>query len=208
MNNIYDRVQKDQEGNDVWIYDYNLLKNPTMFIIVLKAFALAFLFPYFLVVLLSVIDGDFNLDRFVNISKGFLIIYTFLILLITFSYYLIYIPLKGKSYLIIYKMNEKDITFIEHRDKKNKMNALQKVGVIVGTLSGNPTLAGSNLLAMSHSSLTSRFSRVRKIIIYNNHIKLRGSDMVHNHIWFHQDDKDYIINVLSSKCTKAKVITR
>lgn len=204
----YKRVTAKPDQTYIWTYDMNLFKDPSVFITVCKIVVACMLLPYMLVFTLALFEGNLKRD-FLALTQPFIYIILFMVILVAFSYYLVYIPLHGNHYIIIYDLTPTTITFIESKKDTKQNEIASSIGVIIGLLAGNPTTAGANLLALSKSEMTTSFDQVTKIIIYKHqHMKLISNDLTRNLICYHKDDQTFVESYIIDKCTKAKVIRK
>lgn len=208
LNTNYERVTVKPDQSYIWTYHMNLFKDTSVIISVTKIILLGLSFPYLLVMVLALFEGNFSRDFFA-ITSTFFYLSLFMILLLAFSYYIVYLPLHGNKYTIIYEMNNNTIRFIESKKDTHINEVVSSIGIIVGALAGNPTTAGANLLSLSNSEMTTEFKHVSKVIIYKHqHLKLISKDLTRNLICYHIDDKQFVESYIIDHCPTARIIKK
>ena len=186
------------DGKYRWVYEFNMLKESTIFFTVFKVLAISSLIP-FLILVISNGFKDFNRSL-----KAFMIIVGILFILCVISYVLITLFYGGK-YCIVFTMDDKGIT---HAQQEKQFRKAQLIGVITamaGASSGKPGVAGTGILAASKSELYSDFGSVRSIRVYpkRNLIKL-DYPTNHNQIYCEDDALAFIEKHIRENCTGVK----
>lgn len=189
-----------------WLYKINLFKDTLIPLTVFKIFALSCFAPVLLLLVLSIFEGNFTRDWFMFIKVYLLLISIFTVLLL-FSYYLVYIPIRGGKYFVMYELDDNNIKFIESKKNSDKMIWLNGIGIFAGLVSGNLGVAGANMISASRKQMNTKMKNVKKIVVYKSNVmKLISNDMTRNLIYYTAENKDFIINFMKNNCNQAQFV--
>ncbi len=147
-----------------WVYEYEMLKRPGLLFTVWRVMALSLGIVYAFVVLMDVVQ-DFEYVGFAGLwetTKVFLIILAVL-LLISVVAYLFVAASYGWKYMVLFEMDETRVTHIHMPSQFQRAQALGWLTAMAGAVTANPTLMGQGLLASARNSMTSEFSKVRRV---------------------------------------------
>ncbi|MBO6159175.1 MAG: zinc ribbon domain-containing protein [Firmicutes bacterium] len=199
------------DGKYRWIYEYRMLKNPTILITVLKGMTLSWGIVMGFIVLFLLIDGDF---RYWNRSDGlsffgaFLLLLLFLLVLSVVSY-LILAAVWGWSYQVLLTMDEDGVELRMMKKDFQKAQAIGWLTAAAGLVSGNIGRVGTGILAATRDSSSSVFQRVRKVkavrrrqVIYVNQL------LGHNQVYAEGADYDFVLNYICERVPETARITK
>ena len=205
-------VEKDYQGKEVrlcqdgkyrWVYEMNLLKNPTIFLTTLKVMVIAVGVVGLFMLAIAAFQGDLDLEWFrfwlklMGIMLGIFIILTVVSMLITAG-------ILGK-YVVLFEMDEKEVVHIQMPRQVKKAEVIGLITVLVGTMAKNPTTIGTGLLAASKSKSTSEFVNVRRVKAYRRRNLIKVNQLLNkNQIYVSDEDFDFVYEFIRSRCTNAK----
>lgn len=192
-------IRQGTDGTYRWMVEINLLKDTTIIFTVCKILLLACLVPLTLTIFLAVVEGNLMknwlpLLELFGLAVGIVMAVTFI------GYYLVFIPIQGTRYPVVFEMDRKGIRHIQMPKSQDKTQVISWLGIMAGLLAGNPTVVGSNLLAAARKQFYTPFKKVKKIEVDRQKkiIKLVDSDMGRNLIYSSgeafQMVQEYIIN--------------
>lgn len=189
-----------------WVYELNMLKNPTILITVWKVLGIAFGAVYLFDILISLAtDSMYGLEGFWGITRMFLILAA-VFLGISIAAYLIVAAVYGGKYVILFEMDEKQVKHIQMPRQYKKAQVLGLLGVLAGLVSGNPAVTGGGLAAAARSSTTSVFVNVAKVkarrqrhVIYVNQLLNR------NQVYAEDPDYEFVRSYIAQRCVNAKI---
>lgn len=208
MEEIYKGIKETGTNHYTWVYDMNLLKEPIVFVTVLKILILSIQVPVLLLLILALFEGNLQSD----IGKIFmveLVLLGIVFLLSVVGYYLIYMPIHGVRYLILYEMDAYKIRFIESGKHQKRNQIFNYIGIAAGFMIGDMTVVGASLLANARRQMTTEYKDILKIIIYKRrYIKLISKDMTRNLICYEAGDQEFIVNFIKGRALMAKIIEK
>lgn len=189
-----------------WYYEYKMLKNPTIFLTVLKVLGMSAAIVAALVAIFSLKDWiNYGFQLEAGSGKVLLIVIA-VFLGITVLSYIILAALYGWKYLVLFEMDETQITHIQMPRQVKKAETVGLLTALVGAMSDRPALAGVGLVSTVKSTSTSEWEKVRKVkcrrglqTIYVN------SRLDHNQIYVEPEDFDFVKDFIVSHCTNAKI---
>ena len=192
------------DGKYRWVYELDMLRNPSLLILVFKVFCISILIVGGFIFLLVLYDGDSlreNLEftgKLVGIMCGIVFtlgIVSYLILAATFNW----------KYVVLYEMDEEGIECRQLKKQVKKSKAIGFITTMVGIATGNPTAMGAGLLAATQSTAYSTFASVRAVKPYprRNLIKV-NEPFFFNQVYAEDEDFDFVFNYIRSHCPKVK----
>ena len=124
--------------------------------------------------------------------------------------YPLFILVKGGRYAILFEMDAKGVRHIEMPSTVDRSELLAWVGVVAGLAARNPTVMGSNPLALSRKEMYTRFKDVRKVVVLGRKrvIKLISRDMTRDLIYAGADDFASIEAFVLRQCRPDESIVR
>ena len=194
------------DGKYRWVYEFDMLKNPTILFAVWKVLAISGGIVCVIGFHVNLFSGDlwygFDLPgtiRFIAILAG-------IMLVISIVGYLIVACTYGWKYMVLFTMDEDGV---EHRQMKkqfNKAKALGWLSAFAGTASGNAGRVGTGILAATRDSSTSEFKNVRKVkAVRRRHVIYVNQLLAHNQVYAQDEDFDFVRNYIVEHCPNAKV---
>lgn len=201
-------IELSADGKYRWIYEYDLFKNPGIFILLVKAFsiAVAALIAFMLLLMVpDLVEGYAGADDVLGtLRMGGIFLLLFLSLAVVG--YLVYAAMMGGKYCALFTMDEEGV---EHRQLPKQFKKAQAVGalnVLAGLASGSPTQVGIGLTS-ARQSMGSSFDHVRSV---------KGSRFTHtikvnellgkNQVYVESADYDFVFGFIRDHCPNAKKV--
>lgn len=201
--NTGDRVRLCEDGKYRWTYPLDMLKNPTILLVIFKIFGILFSIP----LLIALISAAIN-NNLANIWDGFLkiwlivIVVFFVIIIIS---YLIVVWMNGGKYVVNFTMDEKSVT---HEQEPVQNDRARKVGLftaLVGVFAKRPSTAGAGMLAASRQTSISDFSKVKRIKPRRRqHLIKVNQTLERNQIYVTDEDFDFVLDFIRKHCPNTK----
>lgn len=199
-----DRVILCPDGKYRWIYEVNLWRNPTVFVDVLKAMAIAIGITYLLIVIIGLIADGFDADTMAGMTMGFGIA-AGAILVVSVIGYAVYALMAGGKYVVLFTMDER---MVEHRQLRKEVKrdiAIAALGALVGILSGRPGVAGTNLLAAARDRMITELASVKRVIPQRSRNVIKVNELLEkNRVYVPEADFDFVLNFLRAHCPQAR----
>ena len=194
-------VRLCNDGKYRWVYEMNLLKNPTIFITVLKVMMISVGIVWLFGLVIGL--GNMSLDYFrfwtklSGIMLGIFVVLTIIGVLITAA-------ILGK-YVVLFEMDEKEVVHIQMPRQVKKAEVIGFITVLVGAMAKNPTTMGVGLLAASKSRSSSEFANVRRVKAYRKRNLIKVNQLFNkNQVYVADEDFDFVYNFIKSRCINAK----
>lgn len=196
-------VRLCNDGKYRWIYEMNMITNPTIFLTVYKIFFYIILVGFALFgTFLYGIHGDWA--GLWDMAKGALIalvgfaVLTFLgVLLVSFIH--------GGKYVVLFEMDENEIAHIQMPRQVEKSELIGLLTALVGAAAKSPTAMGAGMLAAANNRSTSIFSKVRRIKAYRRRDLIKVNQrLFRNQVYVYDKDFDFVYDFIKKHCTNAK----
>ena len=197
------RVQLCCDGKYRWVYEMNLLTNPTVFLTVFKIFFFIALFIWLVVGLFAdLIHGD--VQAFLNFGKVMLITLAVFAGL-TLLGVLILAAIYGGKYVVLFEMDEERIKHIQLPRQVRKAQVVGVIAAMAGIAAKNPAAIGAGTLAAGKSSSTSEYRKVRRVVPRRAlHLIKVNQLFERNQIYVQKEDFDFVYEYIKSRCPQKK----
>ena len=198
------RVQLCSDGKYRWVYEMNLLTNPTVFLTVFKIFFFIALFIWLVVGLFAdLIHGD--VQAFLNFGKVMLITLAVFAGL-TLLGVLILAAIYGGKYVVLFEMDEERIKHIQLPRQVRKAQVVGVIAAMAGIAAKNPAAIGAGTLAAGKSSSTSEYRKVRRVVPRRAlHLIKVNQLFERNQIYVQKEDFDFVYEYIKSRCPQKKL---
>ena len=194
-------VRLCNDGKYRWAYEMNLLKNPTIFLTVLKVMMISIGIVWLFGLIIGL--GDMDLDYFLfwtklsGIMLGVFVVLTIIGVLITAA-------VLGK-YVVLFEMDEMGVTHIQMPRQVKKAEVIGLITVLVGAMAKSPTTMGAGMLAASKTKSTSVFANVRRVKARRRLNLIKVNQLFDkNQVYVPDEDFDFVYDFIKSRCTNAK----
>ena len=196
------KVQRCTDGKYHWTYPMNMYLNPTVYLTVCKIFGIIGAVAYIAMYIGPLFRGEFGLIvqdlKFWGIAVA-------VFLVISSRAYLIVAGMYGGKYVVRFTMDEKGLLHEQIPEQKEKARKLGDAVSGAGFLSGHIGRAGQGALISAHTSLSSDFSKVRRIKAYPRRGTIKVNEpLAHNQVYTSREDFDFVLQYIREHCPKVK----
>ena len=192
------------DGKYRWAYEMHLLKNPTIFLTVLKIMLIAIGIVWVFGLVVGLFQGDLDMDYFLFWTRlsGIMIGIFFGLAILAM---LVVAAIFNGKYVVLFEMDEKQVTHIQMPRQVKKAEVIGLITALVGLAAKNPTTIGTGLLSTAKSKSTSEFANVRwvKSRRWRNLIKVNQL-LNKNQVYVADEDFDFVYDYIKSRCINAK----
>lgn len=193
------------DGAYRWVYEFDMLKNPTILITVWKVLFISFGAVMAFMLILQLAEGGFrDFFDFIGFYGPFFILIAVMMVIGVIAY-LIVAQSYGWRYMVLFTMTDKDI---EHRQMKSQFKKAEAIGWLTaaaGLVAGNAGRAGTGILAATKDSSISTFDSVKKVkAVRNRHVIYVNETLEHNQIYAEEADFDFVNRFITDRCKNAK----
>lgn len=203
------RVRLCQDGKYRWTYEFNMLKNPAIILVVYKIFGILLSIPFLINVIYLAKNGELQKewnDRLWSGSnpKVWLVVMAFFVVLILISY-LVVAWMYGGKYIVHFTLDEESVIHEQEPVQVQRARKLGLLTVLVGILAKRPSTVGAGMLAASRSTSTSVFDNVRRIKPRRYIELIKVNQLLdRNQVYVPKEDFDFVLNFIRTHCPKAK----
>lgn len=188
----------DENGTYRWIYELNLHKNPAVFFTIMKIL-LGVNCGIFLFLILIETDSKHFMRNAILLGETAVVVSLVLIALGALGYF-IYTAIFGKKYCVLFEMDENGITHRQLPPQIKKAEAIAALSMLLGAAAGKPGLAGTGILAATHTELRSTFAKVTSIEPDKrlNLIKV-NEPLCYNQVYADGEDFDFVLDYIKTR---------
>lgn len=203
------RVRLCQDGKYRWTYEFNMLKNPAIILVVYKIFGILLSIPFLINVIYLAKNGELQKewnDRLWSGSnpKVWLVVMAVFVVLILISYLIVAWTYGGK-YIVHFTLDEQCVIHEQEPAQVQRARKLGLLTVLVGILAKRPSTVGAGMLATSRSTSTSVFDNVRRIKPRRYIELIKVNQLLdRNQVYVPKEDFDFVLNFIRTHCPKAK----
>ena len=203
------RVRLCQDGKYRWTYEFNMLKNPAIILVVYKIFGILLSIPFLINVIYLAKNGELQKewnDRLWSGSnpKVWLVVMAVFVVLILISY-LIVAWMYGGKYIVHFTLDEQCVIHDQEPAQVQRARKLGLLTVLVGILAKRPSTVGAGMLSTARSTSTSVFDNVRRIKPRRYIELIKVNQLLdRNQVYVPKEDFDFVLNFIRTHCPKAK----
>ena len=198
---VTENVYLCPDGVYRWIYEFPMVKNPTILITVWKVLLVSCAICLVLVgVPLLFTDGP---ESLLGLGKGFGAALLVLLPLSILGYLLVAAAYGGK-YMVLFEMDETKVRHIQMEKQVKKAQAMGWLTAMAGLAAGSLSAAGSGLLASSKTTSTSVFADVKQVKANKAMHVIRVNQLLeHNQVYANGADFDLVLNYILDRVPEA-----
>lgn len=203
-----DNIIRDEQGTYRWVYEYNLLTNPTILLTVGKILlGIIACLGVFMLVLLApdLVRGYADSSEIIGTLRmtGLLAL---LFIVLTIVGYAIYALMNGGKYCVLFTMDDEGITHKQLPREFKKAQVVAGLNVLAGLVAGNLSQMGMGVLTATHDTTTSTFSSVRSV---RGSRRLRvikvNEPLAKNQVYVESEDYGFVFGFIHDHCPNADV---
>lgn len=185
-----------------WQYELDLLRYISIIMTVWKIVSFCAFLPAIVVMLAEFIDGSDIISVLWIPLKIYAIVWGISTAVLFSSYYLVFVPIHGGKYRILFEMDHKGIKHIVAKQEMKKTRQVALLGIFIGLFARNPMVAGSSIIAGARNSMYTSFNCVTKIVIYSQKQKiiLIDSHVARNKIYTSPEDFELVTKYIIRRC--------
>ena len=180
-----------------WVYEFDMLKNPTIMFTVWKVLGISFGVVFLFDLILTLFDSVLGpWEALLSAGKLFLIL-AGVFLVISVISYIILGALYGWKYQVLFEMTEKRVTHIQMPKQFRKAEAIGSLTALAGNRVHKPYMValGSNVEAKD--TTTSEFKRVKKVKACRRHNTIYVNQFPDkNQVYADDADFDFVLNYI------------
>ena len=199
-------IVQDKDGAYRWVYEFNLFKNPTILLTVLKIL-LGIIAVGVVILLASMLPG---LTRGTASGEDILEALRFGGLLMAFFFaltcvgYAVYAIMQGGKYCVVFTMDEHGIVHKQLPRQYKKAQVASALNVVAGIVAGNPGQVGLGITS-NRDSLTSDFSAVTSVKGSRTLQVIKVNEpLAKNQVYVERDDYDFVFDYIVEHCPQAR----
>ena len=191
------------DGKYRWVYEMNMITNPTIFLTVFKIFFWIILvmwavFGLILYVFVGDWEGLWGMTKAALIGMGIMAVLTLLGVLVLAIIY-------GGKYIVLFEMDENEVAHIQVPRQFKKAQALGAITALAGGAAGHLSTAGAGLLSATKNSSTSEFKLVRSVKAHRRLHVIKVNQLLNrNQVYVPDADFDFVYDWIKSRCVNAK----
>jgi hypothetical protein len=203
---ISENIYLCSDGKYRWVYEFPMLKNPTIIITVWKVLGLSFGIVAAITFLISAFSGDLKYFRFDLSDLKYLLIFILVFLALSVIAYLTVASVYGWRYMVLFEMDENGVSHIQMKKQFEKAKALGWLMSMAGSSTGSPSLMGAGISTAIKYRSVSDFKIVKSVkgsrgrnTIYVNQL------LEKNQVYVSDEDYDFVYGFIVEHCPSARV---
>ena len=206
---VGERVALCEDGKYRWTYEFNMLKNPAIILVVYKIFLILLSIPFIINVIALARNGELQKewnDRLWSGSnpKVWLVVMAVFVVIILLAYLLVAWMYGGK-YIVHFTMDENCIVHEQEAAQSKRAQKLGLLTALVGIFAKRPSTIGAGMLAASRTTFTSDFPNVRRIKPRRALKLIKVNKLLdRNQVYVPREDFDFVLDFIRRHCPKAK----
>lgn len=186
------------DGKYHWSYKFNMLKNPSILLILWKMFFWIFIGIFTMITLFDVFDGYYTFEKFLEFWKFAFLFILAMEAFMAFGYF-IYALIMGFSYYVMFDMDDEGVVHTQMPKQFKKAQAMGWIAFIAGMVAKKPGVAGAGMLAASKQSMSSEWSKVKSIEIFRRRGVIKVNSLLnYNQVYAEPEDFEFVENFIKS----------
>lgn len=199
-----EKIVLGNDGKYRWIYELEMIKNPTIFITVMKVLAIGAMAPFLVVNIANIFEG-FKLQTFIDSVKMLLLVYGILCV-IGYISYLIVAKVYGYRYIVLFEMDEEGVRHMQQDAQAQKGQIISYIVGMAGAVKGDPRLVGSGLLSSTRSEVYSEFAKVKSVkAVRRRHVIYVNEALFKNQVYVDDEQFDFVYRYITDRCPNARI---
>ena len=187
------------DGMFRWIYEFRMMKNPTILFTILKIFGGIFGGIWLFETILMLFNDGFDAEVFLHNTLAIAAI-ALVMLVLGFISYMIVAAMNGWKYIVLFEMNDEGVTHTQMQKQFEKAQALGWLTAMAGAITGNLTTVGIGINTAVHNSMHSDFSKVRNIKIRRRQHTIYVNELLgKNQVYAAPGDFDFVSDYISAR---------
>ena len=187
------------DGKYRWVYEMNMLRNPTILLTVWKVMGISFGITFLFVLILGLFKNP-GMKDILELAGVFVLIFLVVGVVIGLIAYLIVAGEYGWKYIVLFEMDETSIRHIQMKKQFDKAKAMSLMTALIGAAAGKPGRVGTGLLAAGKQSSTSEFARVKAVIAHRRRNVIKVNETLeHNQVYAADEDFDFVLNYICER---------
>lgn len=201
---ISDNIVRCSDGVYRWVYELNLLKNPTIFFLIWKIFFIILTAMFVLMTAYDAFDWSRSLWESLRETAP---MYGCLLLGmtgLTTVGYLVYAAIMGGKYCVLFEMDEKGVNHKQMPKQAQKARLLSELTMMAGVKSGSMSAVSAGA-AGARTEMYSDFAYVRKVKPHRlTHVIKVNERLGHNQVYAAAEDFDFVRDYIINHCPNLK----
>lgn len=194
------------DGKYRWYYELDMIKNPTILFTVWKVLGIAFGIVILLFVVMDLIQGTIkSISDVWPALKLFAYLVPIFFVLAIFAY-LIVAAMFGWKYIVLFEMDEEQVSHIPTEKQFKKAQALNWLTMVAAVAAKNRGAFSAGMLAGTKGPSTSIFKEVQYLRIRRKQNTINVDyTLDKNPIYVEDADFDFVEKFIKDRCVKAKI---
>lgn len=202
------RVRLCEDGKYRWTYEFNMLKNPAIILVVYKIFAILFSIPLAIELISLAAKGELQQAWSESLWSGYspkiwLFIMAVFAVIILISYLIVAWTFGGK-YIVHFTLDENCVVHEQEPAQIKRARKLSLLTILVGIFAKRPSTVGAGVLSASRTTSTSIFANVRRVKSRRALHLIKVNQLLdRNQVYVPTEDFDFVLEFIRQHCPKA-----
>lgn len=199
---ISDNITLSDDGKYRWVYEMNLFKNPTIFLLVWKIFFFIFLGIFAVVIIADAANWGWAHAAGNLPFLGYFLIGMTVVIALGYS---LYAAIMGGKYIVEFEMDGRGVSHKQTASQAKKAKNLGRATMIAGAATGRIGTVGVGMNAQ-RTEMYSEFARVKKVKAYPKRHLIKLSEFIeHNQVYAADADFEFVKNFIVTHCPNIKM---
>ena len=201
---VGERVTLCKDGKYRWVYEMDMLKNPSILFDIWKVFGITIAIMVGMALIIGLLSGDLDLKMLAELCQSLGIVVAAIAVVSTLGY-LLYAAITGWKYVVLFIMDESNVVHQQMPSQVKKGQVIGALTTLAGMASGKPGMVGTGLLAQSRTSMTTALANVERLIPCRSMNLIKVNQLLEkNRVYVPGEDFDFVYDFLCKHCVKAK----